>query len=445
MKIKFLLLFLFAATSVFSQSVLKGKVFNSDNEPLPGASVVISGSVIGTVTNEKGEFVLPNLKSDTYPLKISFVGYRPYLTKIAVVKDMVLNVTLQKDEVMTDEVFVYATRAGSKSPFVTDEISKEAIASKNMGQDIPYLLNMSPSFVATSDAGTGIGYTGFRIRGTDANRINVTINGIPLNDAESHAVYWVNMPDFSSSIENVQVQRGVGSSTFGAGAFGATVNMQTNSLRYEPYAQYNGAAGSFNSFKNSFEVGTGLINNHFSFDARLSAISSDGFIDRASSNLKSFYLSGGYYSDQTLIKFITFAGNEKTYQAWNGVPSVRLKSDMNGMLVYAEHGLYTTMETEEMIASNPRTYNLYTYDNETDNYTQNHYQLLLNQKFGDFFHLNAALHYTHGEGYYEQFKRNKKFSDYGMDNFTTKNDTIKRTDLIRQKWLDNDFMEVPLP
>jgi iron complex outermembrane receptor protein len=439
MRFLILLMILFAGSGAIAQSKISGKVSNAESEPLPGASVVIDGTTIGTITNVNGEFTLSNLKNGSHLLKVSFIGYETYTTKLSLPTDQFLNITLLKNEVMTDEVFVYASRAGSKTPVASEVVTAAQIADRNMGQDIPYLLETTPSFVATSDAGAGVGYTGFRIRGTDANRINVTVNGIPVNDAESHSVYWVNMPDFSSSVENVQVQRGVGTSTLGSGAFGATINMQTNSVDEKAYSEYSGAAGSFSTLKNTFRIGSGLINNHFSFDARLSGITSEGFIDRSSSNLKSYYLSGGYYSTNTILKLVTFSGKEKTYQAWNGVPSVRLNSDVEGMKRYENHWLYSHAETEAMLAANPRTYNLYTYENETDNYSQDHYQLLFSQKFGDHIHLNAALHFTHGEGYYEQYKAGEDIEDYGMDAIITGKDTITSTDLIRQKWLDNNF------
>jgi iron complex outermembrane recepter protein len=432
-------LLLFVGTGVFSQSKISGKISTADNEPLPGASVVIDGTTIGAVSDANGFFLLTNLKNGLYKVKVSFIGYQSYSTNVTLTKDVLLEVILQKTEVMTDEVFVYATRASSKTPVATSEISKLQISSKNMGQDVPFLLNSTPSFVSSSDAGAGVGYTGFRIRGTDANRINVTINGIPFNEAESHDVYWVDLPDLSSSIENIQIQRGVGTSTQGAAAFGATINMQTSALRKDAYTEYSGSAGSFNTVKNTFRIGSGLLKNHFSFDARLSAISSDGYIDRASSNLNSYYLSGGYYAGNTIVKLITFSGKEKTYQAWNGIPSVRLNSNIAGMKLYEDHGLYSHEETENMLASNPRTYNLYNYDNQTDNYRQDHYQLLLNQKFGVYIHLNAALHLTHGEGYYEEFKADDKFSKYGLPNAINGIDTITSTNLVRQKWLDNNF------
>jgi len=439
MKNVFLLMFLFIGTVAFAQFKITGKVYSEENEPLPGASIVIEGTTIGTIADLNGLFVLNNLKNGDFNLKVSFIGYQSFSTSVNLTKDVLLNVILQRNETMTDEVFVYATRAGSKTPVATSEISKLEIESKNIGQDVPFLLNSTPSFVSNSDAGTGVGYTGFRIRGTAANRINVTINGIPFNEAESHDVYWVDLPDILSSVENIQIQRGVGTSTQGAAAFGASINMQTSALKPDAYSEYIGSTGSFNTFKNTFCTGTGLLKNHFSFDARLSAISSDGFIDRATTNMKSYYLSGGYYTDNTIVKLITFSGKEKTYQAWNGIPSVRLNSDLEGMKRYEEHGLYSSKQTEEMLASNPRTYNLYNYENEIDDYRQDHYQLLFNQKFGKYIHLNAALHLTHGEGFYEQYKAGEDLSDYGMDNVTAGKEIITSSDLIRQKWLDNNF------
>ncbi|MCF8360084.1 MAG: TonB-dependent receptor [Prolixibacteraceae bacterium] len=414
MKTLFLLMILFSGSAILAQSTIRGKITNVQNEPLPGASVVIDGTTQGTVADNNGEFLLQNPEDENVLLKVSFIGYKPYKEEIGPGADSYLNIVLQETDVITEEVFVYATRAGSNTPVTSTTVGQEEIEEKNLGQDIPYLLNTTPSFVSTSDAGAGIGYTGFRVRGTDANRINVTVNGIPINDAESHGVFWVNMPDFSSSIENIQVQRGVGTSTQGAAAFGATINMQTNTLRKKPYFEYNGAAGSFNTLKNTVQVGSGLINGHFSFDARLSKINTDGFIDRAFSNLKSFYVSGGYYSEKTLLKLNIFSGKEKTYQAWGGIDS-------------------------ETLASGNRTFNPYTYENETDNYQQDHYQLLFNHKFSETINMNAALHYTKGKGYYEQFKEGEDFADYRLDDIIVGTDTITSTDLIRQKWLDNDF------
>ncbi|MGF7139555.1 TonB-dependent receptor [Roseimarinus sediminis] len=439
MRFIFLVLAILTAGTVAAQLQLKGKVSTADNQPLPGATVRIEGSTLGTVTDPQGLFSLAPLTPGRVQLEVSFIGYETIKQELLLRNDTTLAFTLHEEAVLTEEVFVYATRAGSSTPVTSTRVEKAALEQRNLGQDIPYLLNTTPSFVSTSDAGTGIGYTGFRIRGTDANRINVSINGVPVNDAESHGVFWVNMPDFGSSIESVQVQRGVGTSTNGAAAFGGTINMQTNTLRKEAYAEYNGAAGSFSTFKNTVSIGSGLINEHFSFDARLSKITTDGFIDRAWSDLKSFFVSGGYYAGNTIIKVNIFSGIEKTYQAWNGVPKVRLNNDMEGMQRYEDHWLYSPRQTSEMINSDARTYNLYTYENETDNYQQDHYQLLFSHQFGDYINFNTALHYTYGRGYYEQFREDDDFEDYGLDNVVTGSDTITSTDLVRQKWLDNDF------
>jgi iron complex outermembrane receptor protein len=433
------MLMLLSSVGLFAQYKISGRVVSPEKESLLGASVVIEGTSIGTVTDKNGEFVLEGFKKNSYQIKFSFIGYQSVTKNVTIEKDLFLQIELPKDVVLTEEVFVYSTRAGQKTPVATTEITKAEIKARNLGQDVPYLLSSSPSFVSTSDAGAGVGYTGFRIRGTDATRINVTINGIPFNEAESHDVYWVDLPDFSSSVENIQIQRGVGTSTQGAAAFGATINMQTNALRKDAYAEYNGAAGSFNTLKNTVSVGTGLIKNHYSFDARLSKITSDGFIDRATSNLKSFFISGGYYADNSILKLNIFSGKEVTYQAWNGVPSVRLNNDIEGMKRYEDHWLYSSKQTAEMLASDSRTYNLYTYENQVDDYQQDHYQLLFNQKFGENFNLNSALHYTKGKGFYEQYNEDDKFKKYGLPNVITEHDTIKSTNLIRQKWLDNDF------
>ncbi|MFA9390878.1 MAG: TonB-dependent receptor [Prolixibacteraceae bacterium] len=439
MRFLVLLMALFAFSGTYAQYQISGKVFTAQNEALPGASVVVQGSTTGTVTNLNGEFFLAGIEKGKHNIKVSFVGYQDFFQELEMNQNHQLIVHLKEKAVLTDEVFVYATRAGKTTPVTSTTLSKTALEKQNLGQDIPYLLSTTPSFVTSSDAGTGIGYTNFRIRGTDANRINITVNGIPVNDAESHGVYWVNMPDFTSSVENIQVQRGVGTSTQGAAAFGASINMQTNQLREEAYAEYSGATGSFNTWKNTVRLGSGLLNEHFSLDARLSKISSDGFIDRASSNLKSYFVSGAYYADNTIVKVNIFSGVEKTYQAWNGVPSVRLNDDLAGMQEYEDNWLYSAKQTQEMIASDSRTYNLYTYENETDNYQQDHYQALFSHQFSPYINFNAAMHYTYGRGYYEQYREDDDLNDYGLDNVLIGNDTISSSNLIRQKWLDNDF------
>ncbi len=422
-----------------AQTGIKGIVTDHNKQPLHGASVVIKQTYNGISAGHDGSYEFKNLKTGKHVLMVSFIGFETREVEFNPSEISVLNVELTPKVVFTEEIMVAATRAGDKTPVAYTNISGEFLKERNFGQDIPYLLTLTPSFVATSDAGAGIGYTNFRVRGTDLNRINVTVNGIPLNDAESHGTWFVDQPDLAGSTDNIQIQRGVGTSTNGAAAFGATINLQTLSLITEPYTEFRTAAGSYNTFRNTLSAGTGLINGKFTVDARLSKISSDGFIDRAFSDLKSFYLAAGYYAANTVVKVMVSGGLETTYQAWNGVPSVRLKNDTEGMKQYEDHWLYSAAETAQMLSSHPRTYNLYTYDNQVDNYQQDHFQAHLSHRLNNYVSINAALHYTIGLGYYEQFKANQKFTDYGMNNPVINELEVKRTDLARRKILDNDF------
>ena len=337
---------------------------------------------------------------------------------IAVILCIPFQILAQQSDSITlkrtlDEVSVNALRANAKTPIAYTNLSKLEIEKSNLGQDLPFLISLTPSVVTTSDAGAGVGYTGFRIRGTDPSRINVTINGIPLNDSESQGVWWVNMPDFASSLDNIQIQRGVGTSTNGAAAFGASVNLKTMGLNKKAYTITNNSLGSYNTLKNNIEFGSGLISNKFTFDTRLSRVTSDGYIDRASSNLKSLYLQGVYFGRESVLKAIIFTGHEITYQAWNGVPLRYLDTN--------------------------RTFNSYTYENEVDNYNQTHYQLHYSKQLKTNTNMNLSGHYTHGEGYYEQEKLGEYLIDYNLSNIIIGYDTITSTDLIRRKWLNNDF------
>ena len=410
---KILLLLVIIPVLAFPKFSITGKVTDQNSGiGLQGAHILLNQKY-KTTSEINGVYSIKNLSSGTYLITISFIGYKPYTRSIQITKDVILNFELEISTILQDEVIISATRVTEKSPTTFSNIAKEDIAEKNLGQDIPYILQSIPSTVVSSDAGAGVGYTGMRIRGTDITRINVTLNGIPLNDPESHGVFWVNMPDFSSSIESLQVQRGVGTSTNGTAAFGASINIETLNMKDQAYAEINSSAGSFNTFKNNLNFGSGLINGKFTFDGRVSKITSDGYIDRAFSDLKSYFISGAYYGKSSIVKFNMFSGHERTYQAWNGVPKNKLLTD--------------------------RTFNAYTYENETDNYQQDHYQLLFSQKINTNLLLNAALHYTHGEGYYEQFKEDRDFSDYQLEPVVINGTTINETDLIQQKWLDNDF------
>ncbi len=337
-----------------------------------------------------------------------------------------------------NEVLVNATRASQKSGMAFTTIRKTALEKQNLGQDIPFLLNQLPSVVVSSDAGAGVGYTGIRIRGSDPTRINVSINGIPYNDAESQGVYWVNMPDFASSVSSIQVQRGVGTSTNGAGAFGGTINVNTLQYEKEPFAEFNTSMGSFNTSKLNLLSSTGLINNHFVFDARLSKIKSDGYVDRATSDLSGYYLSAGYYSKENFVRLNAFGGKEQTYQAWNGVPEGLALGNRPLFDEYVARNSLDQTQADEMWKSG-RRYNFYQYENEVDNYQQDHLQLISSFKLSPNWRFNPGLHYTYGRGYFEQFKADEALADYGLQNVEIGNETITNTDLVRRKWLDNHF------
>lgn len=414
------------SASAFAQQVLiTGTVRDAkSNQTLPGATVKLSSGLI-TVTDEFGRFRFEKLTNGEYSVAVSFLGYQDKTETLSLIDRADVTILLEESYQLTDEVVVYATRANDKTPTTYTNISQQAIQKQNFGQDMPFILNWTPSLVTTSDAGAGIGYTGVRIRGSDATRINVTINGIAYNDSESQGTFWVNMPDIASSTQSVQIQRGVGTSTNGAGSFGGSVNVQTISQQRDPYAEVMVGGGSFNSQRYTVKAGTGLINEHWSFDGRASRIKSDGYIDRASSDLDSYYFSGGFYGDKTIVKAIVFGGQEVTYQSWNGTDGATMKNDRTfnsaGALYDADWNVVGY------------------YDNEVDNYKQDHYQLHLTQKLNDYWNANVSLHYTYGRGYYEQYKQREPFADLGLDDIVIGDSTISESDVIIRKWLDNQF------
>ena len=409
-----------------AQINLAGKIISQDNhQPLTGANIILGKSFMATTSGINGNFVFKNLKPGPYRLKISFVGFKSKMIQVHLTESRQVKIQLEPTSYLSDEVIISATRAGTSSPTTHEDISGKVLNKNNMGKDLPYLLKMTPSIVVTSDAGSGVGYTGMRIRGVDLAGINVTLNGVPVNDAESQGVWFVDLPDLASSVDNIQIQRGVGTSSNGSAAFGASINIKTGKFNPNATAEINSAAGSFNTFKNTFNFGSGLINKHWIVDGRFSLITSDGYIDRASSNLRSGYFSTGYYGKKDVFKAIAMLGHEKTYQAWYGVPKDSLATNRTynpAGAIYNKQGKF-----------------LGYYKNQTDNYTQNYYQLHYAHQFNKKLNLAAALFLTRGFGYYNSYKNNQKFSKYGMNDTIIGNDTITTTNLVRQKWLNNYF------
>ena len=382
-------------------------------KPLQGATVRLVGFGQTQQTNVNGEVHFSKLADKPLKLEIRFLGFQTHEAEVDPTITSRYSVLLETTSFVTDEVFVQATRAQNNTPTTFRNLSKAELSKNNLGPDLVYLLDQTPSVVVSSDAGAGVGYTGIRIRGSDPTRVNVTINGIPLNNSESMGAFLVNLPDFASSVDNIQIQRGVGTSTNGAGAFGASVNVQTTTLQIDPYVELDNSVGSYSTLKNTVRVGTGLLNDQVSFDARLSQIKSDGYMDRAFSNLQSFFLTGAWHGKNSLLRANVFSGKERTYQAWNGVP-------------------------EELLKSN-RTFNEFTYENQIDQYTQTHYQLHYSKTLNTRWQWNAAIHYTRGEGFYEEFKEDQDFVGYGLAPITIGSDTLANTDLVRRRWLDNHF------
>lgn len=433
---------LLATVSVFAQYTIKGKVTDAENGGvLQGASVLLINGAQGIPTNERGEFSFSDLSAREYKLVVRMIGYTSYERTIDLKGDLELTVALKMSTTSLSDVIVTGTRATEKTPTTFTNVTSEDIKKQNLGQDIPFLLNWTPSTVVTSDAGAGIGYTGIRIRGSDPTRVNVTINGIPINDSESQGVFWVNMPDLATSTADIQVQRGVGTSTNGAGAFGGSINILTNGLSQEAKAEVNTSLGSFNTQKYNAIFSTGLLKDRWAFEGRLSQISSDGFVDRASSDLQSYYLSGGYYGKKTSLKFITFGGDEVTYQSWFGTPEARLRNDAAGIEAVIANNGFTPAQADNLRNSG-RSYNFYEYDNQVDDYGQDHYQLHMAHSFNTNLNLTVAGHYTKGRGFFEEFRNDDDLEDYGIADVVLGGTTISSSDLIRRRWLDNDFYGV---
>ncbi|MBK6903415.1 MAG: TonB-dependent receptor [Saprospirales bacterium] len=416
--ILFLSLAAWPAWTLFAQSALSGQITNEKGEPLAGAHVYETHTRKGAQSDVIGLYRIEGLAPGAATLRVTYVGFEKSERALLLTEgENLANFQLTEQPYQFDELLVTATRAGERTPITYKNLGKEELETHNLGQDVPFVLRFTPSLVETSDAGNGVGYTGLRIRGSDPTRINVTVNGIPLNDAESQGVYWVNMPDIMSSVTDVQIQRGVGTSTNGAGAFGASLNLNTNQLRPEPYAQLAGSMGSFNTWRRSVGFGSGLLGERFTIEGRLSGISSDGYIDRASTDLSSYFLSGAWIGKRSALRFNLFSGHEVTYQAWYGVPGTFIEDP--------EKRTYNPAGTEKEGAP---------YDNEVDDYSQTHYQLLFSHQLSRNWNLNLNGHYTRGLGFYEQYKADQYLGSYNIE---PENGLF--SDLIRQLWLDNHF------
>jgi iron complex outermembrane receptor protein len=409
------------------QSDISGRVTDKSSSALAGASVTIENSNLGAHTDSDGNYSFSGVKHGLYKLRFSFLGYETVVKEVSLTGDLTLDIFLAPKVFLTDDVIVSSTRAGDRSPLAYSTISREIIKKQNSGMDMPYLLSLTPSLVETSEAGNGIGYTSLRIRGTDGNRINVTIDGIPLNDPESQQVFWVDLPDLASSVENIQVQRGAGTSTNGAGAFGATISIQTANPQNEPFAEVNSSVGSFNTFKNVVSAGSGLLGDKFALQMRYSDIKSDGYIARTGSDHRSAYINGVFRTKRSLLKANVILGEEHTGIGWWGVPKEMLSIDRR----YNPAGEYTDYEGVKRY-----------YSNESDNYVQNHFQLIYSFKINNFLSLNTALHYTKGKGYYEEYREDQSYSKYGLTPVTIGDSLIKSSDLVRRKWMSNDFYGV---
>lgn len=426
MKQLFMLGLIALSTVAFSQSVtISGRVLDRETgEPVSYPEFCRNAEDCLTELTERSAdgFFTITLQNATSTRTVNRVGYA---SQIITQWEDGMTIYLMPLSNTLNQVEVTAIRASTLAPFAKSNLNEDDIEQQDVARDMPYILENTASVVTTSDAGAGIGYTGLRIRGSDQSRINVTINGVPVNDAESQGVFWVNTPDLASSVSQLQVQRGVGTSTNGAGAFGGSINMQTKSFSEEAYADIHLGGGSFNTQRYTINFGSGLINNHWTIDARASRILSDGWIDRASSNLRSYYLSVGYQAEKTTVNAVVFGGRERTYQAWYGTDSATYEAD-------------PTFNWAGAIYDDNWNVVDY-YDDQVDNYGQDYYQLHINHELNSTWNLGVSGFYTRGAGYYQEFQQGQSFGDYGLTPIITGGDTINSTDLARRLWLDNHY------
>ena len=427
--------------SAFSQNSISGHVENANGESLTQATVFLIGTYHAAITDDAGDFMIEDIPNGIYTLKASFVGYKSFSEEVDLVGDLNKRINLGKNLLSLEGVEINSTRVQNDDAFVYTNLDREDIENENLGQDVPFLLRWTPSAVVTSDAGAGIGYTGIRIRGTDPTRINVTINGVPLNDSESHNVFWVDLPDFMTSVDNLQIQRGVGTSTNGSSAFGGTISMNTNKLYQNPYLHVNSSFGSFNSRKLSVNLGTGLLNDKYSIDGRYSIVKSDGYVDRATSDLKSWYFTAARLGEKSSLRLIAFSGHERTYQAWYGTPESRVSGNAVELQDHYDRNAWFYSQADSLnLFQSDRRYNYYTYENQVDDYQQDHYQLHYSIFPSSKFQLKTSLHYTRGFGFFEEFKPGESYAIYDLPEVAGEDgETISNGDLVRRRWLDNDF------
>ncbi|MCB9261766.1 MAG: TonB-dependent receptor [Flavobacteriales bacterium] len=436
----FILIILLSAYASHAQLSFSGRITNeNDGKGIANAAVSLTNgnNSYYQLTDENGFYQFTNLASENYRICITHISYDSTCESILVDKNMVYNISLRPANYTTETAIVNVVRANGKNPSVTTYLDKEEIIKTDQGKDFPYLLDMTPSTVISSDAGNGVGYTGVRIRGIDPTRVNVTINGIPLNDAESQGVYWVDLPDLTSSTQNVQVQRGVGTSTNGGAAFGSSINIKTDIVPSQYSKVLNFGFGSFNTQRLSAAYSTGRLKNNWAFLFRGSLIESDGFIDRASSELLSTNLAASKYWKKAVFKANLLFGNERTYQAWWGIPQPKFEQNTPELNRYINQLWITGNDLQNLQQSNSKTYNYYTYENEVDDYNQNHYQLFYDYHFNKKLTFSSAAYTTTGKGFYEQFRPKDDLSFYNLQNQIVGNDTFTTADIIRRRWLKN--------
>lgn len=412
--------------------IVSGKVTDRSGDPLPGATVILEDTYLGAVAGLDGHYSIEGVRGGSYNIRVSFMGFETVVAMVLVEGDIVRDFEMEFSTVTTDEIVVKGTRAGKRTPVTFSEIKSDQIQKTNFASDITHMLTMVPSLVETSESGIGVGYTDFRIRGSDPSRINVTIDGIPVNDSESQQVFWVNMPDLAGSVSDIQIQRGIGTSTNGSGAFGATVNLRTENPSPVPYAELSSTWGSFNTIKGSAKLGSGLIGERFMMDIRLSGLKSDGYVDRSGSDHTSLFATAVYNLSKGRLKMNLLHGNERTGISWWGVPYDSLATNRT----FNPAGMYTNEDGETAY-----------YHDQTDRYTQTHVHLIFNWQFSPHLYLNAAGHFTRGLGYYEQYREDESLEDYGLNPFTINEPgffpvVIYNSDLVRRKWLYNHFKGV---